>query len=62
MEKEFFTMLKKEIEELERITKDNQALYSESLSKSTLLLLYKMYELEKRLKVVESQTKTHWVN
>ena len=62
MEKEFFTILKKEIEELERITKENPALYSESLSKSTLLLLYKMYELEKRLKVVESQTKTHWVN
>jgi hypothetical protein len=61
MEKEFFIIIKKEIEELEQMMNGNPALNSDSLSKSTLLLLYKMYELEKRLKVVESQTKTHWV-
>ena len=27
-----------------------------------LLILYKIHELEERLKTVEHQTKTHWVN
>ncbi|MEX1240275.1 MAG: hypothetical protein WEB30_11175 [Cyclobacteriaceae bacterium] len=27
-----------------------------------LLILYKIHELEERLKTVERQTKTHWVN
>jgi hypothetical protein len=27
-----------------------------------LLILYKLHQLEERLKVVEYQTKTHWAN
>jgi hypothetical protein len=27
-----------------------------------LLILYKLHQLEERLKVVEHQTKTHWAN
>lgn len=27
-----------------------------------LLILYKLHQLEERLKVVEHQTRTHWVN
>lgn len=61
MKKEFFIILKKEIEEMERIMEGDATLYNEPLSMSTLLLLYKMYELEKRIKIVETQTKTHWV-
>ena len=27
-----------------------------------LLILYKLHQLEERLKVIEHQTKTHWAN
>ena len=61
MEKEFFIITEKELKEIEYALEENVELKNDIASKSALLLLYKMYELEKRLKVVETQTKTHWV-
>ena len=61
MEKEFFIKTKKELKEMEYALEENAVLKNELSSMSTLLLLYKMYELEKRLRIIETQTKTHWV-
>jgi len=33
-----------------------------SLTEIQLLILYKLHQLEERLKVVEYQTKSHWAN
>ena len=63
MEKEFFIYIEKElkeIKEIEDVLEENAELKNDIASKSFLLLLYKMYQLERRLKVVEMQTKTHW--
>ena len=35
---------------------------SKSHEEVQLLILYKLHQLEERLKVVEHQTKTHWAN
>lgn len=60
MEKEFFILIEKELKEMEYKLEENPELKKDIASKSDLLLLYKMYELEKRLEIVETQTKTHW--
>ncbi len=60
MEKEFFIHIEKELKEIEDVLEENAELKNDIGSKSFLLLLYKMYQLESRLKVVEMQTKTHW--
>lgn len=61
MEKEFFFIVRKELKEMEYALEQNSVLKNDIEPKSSLLLLYKIYEIEKRLKIIEAQTKTHWV-
>lgn len=52
-------------EELVKIEKWFSETYKEkgkSPEEIQLLVLYKLHQLEERLKVVEHQTKTHWAN
>lgn len=60
MGKAFFIITEKELKKIKHVLEENVEFKNDIASKSTLLLLYKMYELEKRLKVFETQTKTHW--
>lgn len=52
-------------DELVKIEKWFSETYKSSLrspEEIQLLILYKLHQLEERLKVVEHQTKTHWAN
>lgn len=55
----------KSIEELEKIEKWFRASFKDDQKSSQemqLIILYKLHQIEERLKVVEYQTKSHWAN
>jgi len=51
-----------ELAKIERWFSETHVSNQKSSDEVQLLILYKLHQLEKRMKVVEHQTGTHWAN
>ncbi len=62
MEHDQMTFGQKTTQELEKWFSETYKAEGKSTEEVQLLILYKLHQLEERVKVVEHQTKTHWAN